>query len=207
MSSEQTQPKEYKRISLPKTQEEWVQYQIWDWINNSCIVKGIGGVVGGGICGVMFGLLFGTMDMETTHDPDKKMGQVLREMAKATWIRCGQYARSMAVFGAVYFPLECYVEKFRAKHDLLNPTIGGCLAGAYFGYGGGLTGMCAGCAFVGGMSAAIDHFLIDSEAKPATPPGQCRCDCKYDEYREYYQLLWLQRSLNAANIQSNVKDD
>eukprot|EP01024_Parvocaulis_polyphysoides_P075763 TRINITY_DN98049_c0_g1_i1.p2 TRINITY_DN98049_c0_g1~~TRINITY_DN98049_c0_g1_i1.p2 ORF type:complete len:132 (+),score=5.44 TRINITY_DN98049_c0_g1_i1:41-397(+) len=65
------------------------------------------------------------------------------------------------------------------------------MAGGILGYQGGLTGICVGCVFVGGISAAIDHYMIDSaEAQAAQENSnvdalQCtRCD----RYNQLFQM-------------------
>lgn len=69
------------------------------------------------------------------------------------------YAKGFAVFGAIYSFNECVIEKFRAKHDKVNPTLAGCITGATLAYGAGPKAMCVGCAVAGSFSLAIEHFL------------------------------------------------
>jgi hypothetical protein len=47
------------------------------------------------------------------------------------------YAKGFAYFGALYSFNECVIEKYRAKHDKVNPALAGCATGAMMAYGGG----------------------------------------------------------------------
>ena len=40
--------------------------------------------------------------------------------------------------GALYSFNECVIEKYRAKHDGLNPGLAGCATGGMMAYSGGL---------------------------------------------------------------------
>ncbi len=49
---------------------------------------------------------------------------------------CRSYAKGFAYFGMVYSFNECMIERYRAKHDKLNPALAGCATGAIMAYGG-----------------------------------------------------------------------
>lgn len=37
--------------------------------------------------------------------------------------------RNFAMVGAIFAGVECVIEKYRAKHDVINPVLGGCITG------------------------------------------------------------------------------
>ncbi len=41
------------------------------------------------------------------------------------------------MMGALYSFNECVIEKYRAKHDKVNPALAGCVTGAMLAHSGG----------------------------------------------------------------------
>ena len=73
-------------------------------------------------------------------------------------------ARSLvsASLQVVYSGLDCYVERFRGKHDLTNSVIAGRATGAVLARAGGPQAMGFGCRGFAAFSVAIDHFMAPS---------------------------------------------
>lgn len=74
---------------------------------------------------------------------DKPTRVVLREMMVHMKNKSLSFAKSFAVLGALYSFNECVIEKYRAKHDIVNPALAGCVTGgmlAYQGEGGAAMG-------------------------------------------------------------------
>lgn len=46
------------------------------------------------------------------------------------------YAKGFAIMGALYSFNECVIEKWRAKHDKINPALAGCVTGAMMAHSG-----------------------------------------------------------------------
>lgn len=70
-------------------------------------------------------------------DSMKSTRTVLKEMALNMRDKSVSYAKAFALFGALYAFNECVIEKFRAKHDKVNPALAGCATGAMLAYSGG----------------------------------------------------------------------
>ena len=72
--------------------------------------------------------------------------------------------RNFATVGAIFSGCECVFEKSRATHDILNPMLGGCAAGAILASKGGkgkdrLYAMGLGCAGFAAFSLVIDRLF------------------------------------------------
>ena len=70
------------------------------------------------------------------NDSTKSTRTVLREMAFNMKDKSVSYGKAFAMFGALYAFNECVIEKFRAKHDKVNPALAGCATGAMLAYSG-----------------------------------------------------------------------
>jgi len=134
---------------------------------NNCFIKaGISGAMGG-VAGLAFGIFSASLDNAgagpmgdmSPVQQDKPTRVVLKEMLVNMRDKSSSYAKGFAQFGALYAFNECVIEKFRAKHDKVNPALAGCATGAMMAYGAGPQAMCFGCLSVGAFSVAIEHFL------------------------------------------------
>ncbi|KAL0697876.1 hypothetical protein Bca4012_053998 [Brassica carinata] len=110
-------------IRMP-TIEEMRAQELW----NNCAVKSVAsGVMGGGL-GLMMGLFMGALENPIMHDTMTGRQQFLftaRQMGQRSWSSC----KTFAVMGLVYSAAECIVEKARAKHDIINTAVAGCVTG------------------------------------------------------------------------------
>lgn len=83
--------------------------------------------------------------------------QVVQEMGSRTW----SSAKSFAKIAALFTGFECAVETYRAKHDITNTVVAGCLTGGVLAAKGGPKATLFGCAGFAAFSAAIEHFMQD----------------------------------------------
>jgi import inner membrane translocase subunit TIM22 len=66
---------------------------------------------------------------------------------------------SFATITCVFTGIECIVEKYRAKHDMLNGAVSGCAAGAAMSAKSGPTAACMGCVGFAAFSVAIEAIM------------------------------------------------
>lgn len=135
----------------------------------SCLFKAAISGTAGGAMGLMFGLFFGGYSnavdkaVEMQGSAGLKLRVGFREAAKAM----RSYARSFAMFGVVFSGSECTVEKIRARHDIWNSIVGGCVTGAVMSSQprtsipprARVQQMAVGCAGMAAFSAAIDYYM------------------------------------------------
>ncbi|KAK0383539.1 hypothetical protein NLU13_9450 [Sarocladium strictum] len=137
---------------------------------NSCAGKAImSGVMGFGMGG-LFGMFMASMSYDTpfgspTAGPN---GQTisslpLKQQLKMGFKDMGQRSYSMArnfgKVGALFAGIECGVEGLRAKNDLANGTIAGCLTGGILAKSAGPQAVAGGCVAFAAFSAAIDMYM------------------------------------------------
>lgn len=139
----------------------------------SCLFKAaLSGVMGGGL-GLFAGLLFGGYASGVDRAVEMKgpMRLKLRTGFAAAGVSMAEYGRSFARLGAVFALCDCAVEKTRARHDLWNSLIGGCIAGAALSSAPRTQGvpararagnMALGCAGFAAFSTAIDYWMEGS---------------------------------------------
>ncbi|KAL1324606.1 hypothetical protein HN51_034785 [Arachis hypogaea] len=138
-------------LRLP-TAEEIRGQDIW----NNCAVRSVvSGVMGGGL-GFFMGLLLGALDR-----PHEEMTgrQEFIYQAKQMGRRSWGSAKAFAVMGFIFSAAECVVEKARAKHDMTNTVVAGCVTGGSISAKGGPKAACAGCAGFAAFSVVIEKFL------------------------------------------------
>ncbi|KAI3794705.1 hypothetical protein L1987_37338 [Smallanthus sonchifolius] len=153
-NANETEKTAIEPIRLP-TIEEVRGQDIW----NNCAVRSVAsGIMGGGL-GLAMGLFLGALD-NPIHQ-DQMTGRQLfvytaKQMGGRSWASC----KAFAVMGLVFSAAECVVEKARAKHDITNTAIAGCVTGgAISAKTGGPKGACFGCAGFAAFSVAIEKFL------------------------------------------------
>lgn len=139
------------------------------FVTESCLFKAsTAGIVGGGL-GLAFGLFFGgyanavdkAVDTEGSTLVKVRVG--MREAGAAM----SSYAKNFARFGFFLSATECFIERFRGRHDLFNPVVGGCITGAGMAASPSqqmpvkarATQMAIGCASLAAFSLAIEKYM------------------------------------------------
>ncbi|EPS67150.1 hypothetical protein M569_07626 [Genlisea aurea] len=140
-------------IRLP-TIEEIRGQDIW----NNCAVRSIvSGIMGGGL-GLFMGLFLGSLDNPILQEEMSGKQQLIfqaKHMARRSWSSC----KAFAVMGLIFSASECIVEKARAKHDITNTVVAGCVTGGSISARGGTKAACAGCAGFAAFSVVIEKFM------------------------------------------------
>ena len=54
----------------------------------------------------------------------------MRGALKATASKATGWAKNFGILSALFGGVECVIEKYRAKHDVWNPVLSGCVVGA-----------------------------------------------------------------------------
>lgn len=72
-------------------------------------------------------------------------------------------AKAFGKIGAIYSGIECCIEGFRAKHDIKNPVLAGCVTGGILAANAGPQAAALGCAGFAAFSAAIEVYLAQPE--------------------------------------------
>ncbi|XP_020267350.1 mitochondrial import inner membrane translocase subunit TIM22-4-like isoform X2 [Asparagus officinalis] len=110
-------------IRMP-TMEEIRGQDIW----NNCAVRSVvSGVMGGGL-GLFMGLFLGALDnplMQEEMSAKQQFIYTAKQMGRRSW----GSAKAFAIMGLTFSAAECIVEKARAKHDMTNTVVAGCVTG------------------------------------------------------------------------------
>jgi mitochondrial import inner membrane translocase subunit TIM22 len=131
----------------------------------SCLAKSIlaGGM--GFALGGAFGLFMSSMAYDTPLSPQGQQltslpwKQQLRAGLKDMGSRSYSSAKNFAMIGTLYSGTECCVEGLRAKNDLTNSVVAGCLTGGALGMRAGPSAAAFGCAGFAAFSTAIDAYM------------------------------------------------
>lgn len=152
-SQEAVKPKKVEPIRMP-TFEEVRGQDIW----NNCAVRSVvSGVMGGGL-GLFMGLFLGALDNPLMQEEMTGRQQFIyqaKQMGRRSWSSC----KAFALMGFVFSAAECVVEQARAKHDIANTVVAGCVTGGAISAKGGPKAACAGCAGFAAFSVVIEKFL------------------------------------------------
>ena len=153
LNSQQVEKPPIQPINLP-TVEEIRGQDIW----NNCAVRSVvSGVMGGGL-GIFMGLFLGALDNPLMQE-EMTGKQLFIYQAKQMGRRSWSSAKAFAVMGFVFSAAECVVEKARAKHDITNTAVAGCVTGGAISAKGGPKAACVGCAGFSAFSVVIEKFL------------------------------------------------
>jgi len=68
-------------------------------------------------------------------------------------------AKNFGKVGAIFAGTECCIEGLRAKNDLSNGVIAGCITGGVLAAPAGPQAAAVGCAGFAAFSAAIDYYM------------------------------------------------
>lgn len=69
--------------------------------------------------------------------PTAPLREQMRSSYKSTLGKMTGWAKSFAVLTALFGGVECCIEKHRAKHDVWNAVMSGCVVGATLSASGG----------------------------------------------------------------------
>ncbi|EMS56357.1 Mitochondrial import inner membrane translocase subunit TIM22 [Triticum urartu] len=113
--------------------------------------------LGGGL-GVLMGLFFGALENPIMSEEMTARQQIVYQ-AKQMGRKSMSHAKTFAVMGLIFSAAECVVEKARAKHDITNSAVAGCVTGGALAAKGGPQATCIGCVGFGAFSVAIEKFM------------------------------------------------
>ncbi|KAL9666746.1 hypothetical protein QQ045_001084 [Rhodiola kirilowii] len=108
--------------------------------------------------GFAMGIFLGALDNPIMQDEMSGRQQFIytaKQMGRRSWTSC----KTFAVMGFVFSAAECVVEKARAKHDINNTVVAGCITGGTMSARGGPKAACVGCAGFATFSVLIEKFL------------------------------------------------
>ncbi|KAF5727315.1 hypothetical protein HS088_TW22G01008 [Tripterygium wilfordii] len=152
--SKEPEKSQIEPFRMPSAEEIRAQ-EVW----NNCAVRSVvSGVMGGGL-GLFMGLFLGALDNHPTMHDEMTGRQQFIYTAKQMGQRSWGSAKTFAVMGLVFSAAECVVEKARAKHDMTNTVVAGCVTGGVMSAKGGPQAACIGCAGFATFSVLIEKFL------------------------------------------------
>ncbi|KAK4217083.1 mitochondrial inner membrane translocase subunit Tim17/Tim22/Tim23/peroxisomal protein PMP24 [Rhypophila decipiens] len=136
----------------------------------SCFAKTVMSGGAGFALGGVFGIFMASMAYDTpfhTAAPGQPatpisslpMRQQLKIGFKDMGARSISTAKNFGKVGAMFSGIECGIEGLRAKNDLANGVMAGCLTGGILARGGGPQAAAIGCAGFAAFSAAIDAWM------------------------------------------------
>ncbi|CAL1711387.1 unnamed protein product [Somion occarium] len=85
----------------------------------------------------------------------QKASEIFKEMGRGMW-RSG---KGFGKVGALFAGIECVIESYRAKNDMVNPVAAGFVAGGVLARNGGPKAVVGGGLAFAAFSAVIDLFL------------------------------------------------
>ncbi|RDW88260.1 mitochondrial import inner membrane translocase subunit Tim17 [Coleophoma cylindrospora] len=126
----------------------------------------VSGVMGFALGGA-FGLFMASMQYDTPLSTNPTAANItslplreqLRQGFKDMGARSFSSAKNFGKVGAIFAGTECCVEGFRAKNDLKNGVIAGCITGGVLAAPAGPQAAAVGCAGFAAFSLAIDAYM------------------------------------------------
>jgi import inner membrane translocase subunit TIM22 len=145
-------------------------YDAFNPVMESCAVKAAMGTVGGWGMGILLGLFMGALGGEMSQNvylmhkcgkepPTAPILDQMRVSYRAVGKRALGMGASFATITAVFSGIECVVEKYRGKHDVVNGAVSGCAAGAALSAKSGPATACMGCVGFAAFSVAIEAVM------------------------------------------------
>eukprot|EP01118_Nematostelium_gracile_P000117 TRINITY_DN10108_c0_g1_i1.p1 TRINITY_DN10108_c0_g1~~TRINITY_DN10108_c0_g1_i1.p1 ORF type:complete len:198 (-),score=43.13 TRINITY_DN10108_c0_g1_i1:26-580(-) len=127
-------------------------------IQDSCLVRGIFTSVAGAGLGTVFAFVFTPSNTAPEHLEKPFRAQLLQGYRTSARSSIGM-AKNFGIFGGAFAVTECTLEGIRAKSDIYNGVMAGCVTGGALAWRGGPTSIAFGCVGVAAFSGAIDYFL------------------------------------------------
>ncbi|KAI0741114.1 Tim17-domain-containing protein [Earliella scabrosa] len=126
----------------------------------SCVAKTVIAGAGGFVIGGFFSLMSSSFAYE---DPllrqnlstQQKAREIFKEMGRGMW-RSG---KGFGKVGALFAGIECVIESYRARNDMVNPIAAGFVAGGVLARNAGPKAAFGGGVAFAAFSAVIDLFL------------------------------------------------
>ncbi len=112
--------------------------------------------------GIFMGAMGDVSPIQVLHGkevPQAPLREQVRAAFKSTVSKSAGWAKTFGVLSALFGGVECLIEKQRAKHDVWNPVISGCVVGATLSAKAGPAAACAGCAGFAGFSFLVDKIM------------------------------------------------
>ncbi|KIK26160.1 hypothetical protein PISMIDRAFT_676301 [Pisolithus microcarpus 441] len=141
------------------------KYQQWMVMGmESCVAKTVMAGVGGLGIGAFFSLMSASFAYEDPYlrqqtqagmTNTQKAREVFKEMGRGMW-RTG---KGFGKVGALFAGIECVIEAYRAKNDMVNPVAAGFVAGGVLARHSGPKAAFGGGLAFAAFSGAIDLFL------------------------------------------------
>ncbi|KAI0767081.1 Tim17-domain-containing protein [Fomes fomentarius] len=137
------------------------KYERWMTMGmESCVAKTVIAGVGGFAIGGFFSLMSSSFAYE---DPllrqnlstQQKAREIFKEMGRGMW-RSG---KGFGKVGALFAGIECVIESYRARNDMVNPIAAGFVAGGVLARNAGPKAAFGGGVAFAAFSAVIDLFL------------------------------------------------
>lgn len=125
---------------------------------DNCAVRSLLSLVAGGGFGLFMGMLLGALDTPM-HVEQMSAKQQFIQTARQMGSRSLSSAKAFAIMGAIFSGTECVVEKARAKHDMKNTAIAGCVTGGAISARAGAKAACFGCAGFAAFSVLIEKVM------------------------------------------------
>lgn len=127
------------------------------------VISGVMGFALGGVFGLFMASMQYDTPMHTSHTAAATMSLPLRQQIKAGLKDMGtrslSSAKNFGKVGAIFAGTECCIEGFRAKNDLANGILAGCITGGALAAPAGPQAAVIGCAGFAAFSAAIDAYM------------------------------------------------
>lgn len=151
----------YKTLKLMPAPEGAVEMPVnparfWE----GCAIRSIMAGAGGYAIGMVMGGFFHTMG---PMDYEGLQGKSTLEQIKMSYRgfgeQCARMGRGFARFGLIFASLECFFERKRGTHDLVNAFYAGCATGSALAWQGGPQATAMGCVGTGAFCAAIDSYM------------------------------------------------
>jgi import inner membrane translocase subunit TIM22 len=135
-------------------------------VTEFCATKIIMGAASGYFIGIAMGLFMGAMGdvspIQIIHGrevPHAPMREQARAAFKGVKSRSVSWGKNFCVLTALFGGVECVIEKYRAKHDVWNAALSGCVVGATLSAKQGPAAACFGCVGFGGFSLVVDKLM------------------------------------------------
>ena len=131
----------------------------------SCLGKSIMSGVMGFALGGAFGLFMSSMSYDSSLTPASQaianlpMRQQIKAGLKDMGQRSYSSAKNFGKIGALFTATECGVEALRAKNDMTNGVVAGCITGGILAAPGGPQAVAFGCAGFAAFSTAIEMYM------------------------------------------------